>query len=62
VGAPGRDGDVFKQLGTREPVNPTEAQAVIENTRAVKGDFDESEAAHITKYGALALEVTLIDT
>jgi small-conductance mechanosensitive channel len=41
TGALGRLGDVYRQLGTREPTNAIEAQAVIENIRAEKGYLDE---------------------
>jgi hypothetical protein len=37
----GRHGDVFRELGDREPANSIEAQAIIENIREDKGYLDD---------------------
>jgi hypothetical protein len=43
--------DVFRQLSDREPVNSTEAQAVIENIRAEKGYLDDETLEELNTLG-----------
>jgi hypothetical protein len=43
--------DVFRQLGDREPINSTEAQAVVENIRAEKGHLDDESLQELNTLG-----------
>jgi hypothetical protein len=48
--------DVFRQLSDREPVNSTEAQAVIENIRAEKGHLDDELLEELNTLGPRSKE------
>jgi hypothetical protein len=56
VGSLSRHCDVFRQLGDREPVTSTEAQAVIENIRAEKGYLDDETLQELNTLGSRTKE------
>jgi hypothetical protein len=51
VGSCSKLNAVFRQLGHREPVNPIEAQAVIENIREEKDYLDDEILRDLHKLG-----------